>query len=354
MRVGLVCPYSLSVPGGVQGQVSGLARAFERLGHETRVFAPPGEPIRLPANGSVAPVSLSPKAAAEVVTAVRAERLEVVHLHEPMAPVLGYGCLARHPAPLVGTYHRSGSSGWYRALRPVARWANERLDARCAVSEAAAETARTAVGGSFEVLFNGVELDRFAGARPVTAERPTVLFLGRHEPRKGLETLLDAFGEVPGDAVLWVAGAGPETDRLRARYPESERVRWLGVLAEDEVAPRLAGADVLCAPSLHGESFGMVLLEAMAAGTIVVASDIPGYRAAAAGHAELVPPGDAVALGRAVGAVLAEVATGSGRAAPGARDAARAHARRWSMEELARQYLAVYERVITGGTLVDR
>lgn len=361
MRIGLVCPYHLSVPGGVQGQVSGLARSFEGLGHEVRVFAPTGNPIRLPANGSVAPVTLNPAAAAAVERVVRQEHLDVVHLHEPMAPVLGYACLARHPAPLVGTYHRSGASGWYSALRPVARWANERLDARCAVSEAAAETARAAVGGDFEVLFNGVELERFTGAEPWPTEGPTVLFLGRHEPRKGLAVLLEAFALAPGErgpeldgAVLWVAGAGPETERLRARYPDSERIRWLGVLDDAEVARRLAGADVLCAPSLFGESFGMILLEAMAAGTLVVASDIPGYRAAAGGQAELFPPGDVPALARALGRVLGEVEAGTGRAGAEARAAAGAHARRWSMAELAQRYLAVYERVGAGSTLDGR
>ena len=123
--------------------------------------------------------------------------------------------------------------------------------------------------------------------------RPVVLFLGRHEARKGLDVLLDAFAMVERPAVLWVAGDGPGSEVQRRRHPESDRVRWLGMLSDDEVASRLAGADVLCAPSLHGESFGMVLLEGMAAGCAVVASDIEGYRSAAGGHAELVPPGDA-------------------------------------------------------------
>ena len=135
-----------------------------------------------------------------------------------------------------------------------------------------------------------------------------MLFLGRHEPRKGLHVLLDAFATLERPAVLWVAGDGPATEVQRRRHPESDRVHWLGVLSEEEVASRLAGADVLCAPSLQGESFGMVLLEGMAAGCTVVASDIEGYRMASGGHATLVPPGDAPALARALDAALADAA----------------------------------------------
>ncbi|HVX22457.1 MAG TPA: glycosyltransferase family 4 protein [Acidimicrobiales bacterium] len=357
MRVAMVCPYSLSRPGGVQGQVQGLARALRDLGHQVAVVAPDdrgrpgpagpdayriGRPAAVRSNGSVAPVSLSPLAPVRARQFARRYRADVVHLHEPLAPLAGYGCLVAGPAPVVGTYHRSGDSRAYELLGPLARWANARMAVRCAVSEAAADTARVALGGDYEVLFNGVEVERFAGARPWPTEGPTVLFLGRHEQRKGLAVLLDAFTSVPGPAVLWVAGDGPETAALRGRHPASDRVRWLGVLDDAEVASRLAGAQVLCAPSLGGESFGMVLLEGMAAGCTVVASDIAGYRAAAGGHAVLVPPGEPAALGTALAAALAD--TGPG--ADAARRAALGHAEQWSMGHLATRYVAVYERAI--------
>ena len=364
MRVVMVSPYDLARPGGVQGQVAGLARSLRRLGHEVAVLAPGeraadgaggfdgthvvGRSVGLRANGSVAPVSLSPVAAVRLARFARRHAPDVVHLHEPMAPVAGYGCLLTRPAPLVGTYHRSGDSRWYGALRPLAGWANRRLDARCCVSEAARQTAEAAMGGTYEVLFNGVEVTRFAAADPWPTDRPTVLFLGRHEARKGLGVLLEAFASVPGPAVLWVAGDGPESPALRRRFPPSERVRWLGLLGDEEVASRLAGADVLCAPSLGGESFGMVLVEAMAAGCTVVASDIDGYRAAASGHALLVPPGDPAALARALAEAVAEAAAGTGRAAPAPRRAALAHAEGWSMDRLAERYLDVYRRVAGG------
>jgi phosphatidylinositol alpha-mannosyltransferase len=222
------------------------------------------------------------------------------------------------------------------------------MQVRVAVSEAARETGMHAGGGSFEVLFNGVEMERFESAPPRCDEqgRPVVLFLGRHEQRKGLNVLLDAFSKLERPAVLWVAGDGPATQMQRRRHPESDRVHWLGVLSDEEVASRLAGADVLCAPSLQGESFGMVLLEGMAAGCAVVASDIEGYRTAAGGHAALVPPGDAGALARALGGALADVVEGVGQSSAEARKAATEYARNWSMDALAERYVDVYQRAI--------
>jgi len=362
VRVCMVCPYSLSRPGGVQGQAAGLARSLRRLGHEVALLAPDGSRPLAPgdgpfdgtwsigrsvgvrANGSVAPVALCPSAAVRVSRFAGGHRADVVHLHEPLAPVAGYGSLFSRPAPMVGTYHRAGTSRWFKLLRPVGSWTDRRLDVACAVSAEAAATAGALTGRLCDVLFNGVEVDRFAGAEPWPTEAPTVLFLGRHEPRKGLATLLDAFTAVPDPVVLWVAGDGPETLELRRRHPPGTRIRWLGVLSDDEVARRLAGADVLCAPSLRGESFGMVLLEGMAAGCAVVASDIPGYRAAAGGHASLVAPGDPAALGRMLSEAVAGVTGSSGTSSPPVLRAAFDHAEGWSMERLATRYLDLYRR----------
>jgi phosphatidylinositol alpha-mannosyltransferase len=290
----------------------------------------------------VAPVSLSPLAAARVEGFVRHHRVDVVHLHEPLAPVAGYGVLLRRPAPVVATFHRSGGSAWYRALRPAVHRARHRIDVACAVSEAAAQTAAEALGGDYDVLFNGVDLEHFASATArSTGGRPTVLFIGRHEERKGLGVLLEAFGRL-GDAQLWVGGNGPQTADLRRRFPPSDRVRWLGVLTEAEKASALAGADVLCAPSLGGESFGVVLLEGMAARCVVVASDIEGYRQAVAGSAVLVPPGDPAMLAVALEKSLA--ATAAARAPR--LDAGVAQAAKWSMSALAAAYEERYRRLV--------
>jgi phosphatidyl-myo-inositol alpha-mannosyltransferase len=364
LRVAMVCPYDLSRPGGVQGQAVGLARALRRRGHEVVVVAPDDRPpgwasghayvagrsVGLHANGSVAPVSLSPLAAKRAYDAVREWRADVVHLHEPLAPAVGYGFVLAGRWPLVGTFHRSGVPRAAALVAPFARWACGRIQVRVAVSDAARRTATATCGADPEVLFNGVDVERFACAEPVRPGAPAVLFLARHEHRKGLGVLLDAFRGLSGtagvpDAELWIANVGPETERLRARHPASDHVHWLGVVSDDEAADRLAGASVLCAPSLGGESFGMVLLEAMAARCPVVASDIPGYREAAGGHATLVAPGDPVALRDALAGVL------SARPAPDALDAAARHAAVWSIDALAGRYVEAYRRA---GNLAGR
>ncbi len=360
----MLSPYSLSRPGGVQGQVIGLSRALRARGHEVTVVAPANEqgavpgavgehyvigpPTELHSNGSVAPVALWPSAAARAERFVRRGGFDIAHVHEPLAPMAAYGLVLTAPLPMVGTYHRAGVSRWVPVLKPLAELVGRRMQIRVAVSEAARQTGLRSGGGDFEVLFNGVEMERFESATPVRDEegRPTVLFLGRHEQRKGLNVLLDAFAMVERPAVLWVAGDGPGTEVQRRRYPESDRVRWLGLLSDDEVAARLAGAAVLCAPSLHGESFGMVLLEGMAAGCAVVASDVEGYRTASGGHAALVPPGDAGALARALGSALADAVEGVGQSSIEARKAATEYARAWSMDTRAARYLDVYERAI--------
>ena len=376
-RVALVCPYSLSRPGGVQGQVLGLARSLDRLGHDVTVFAPvdrtedvpegiafvtSGRSVSLRANGSVAPVSVSPSAAVAALRRLRALRPDVVHIHEPFAPGLPYALLAaRDVPPLVATFHRSGGSLLYTVLSPVTRRLAGHLAVRCAVSDAAAATATAALGGTFEVLFNGIEVDRFAGVEPWPVEGPTALFLGRHEERKGLAVLLEAWEQVIGTGagitaspsgrppVLWVAGDGPETARLRHRHPESDSVRWLGVLGEAEKVRRLVAADVLAAPALGGESFGMVLLEAMAARTVVVASDIDGYRDAAGGRAVLAPPGDPAALARALRGVLDGDLAGDGAGREAWLEAGAGRAGEWSMADLAERYEALYATVVVGG-----
>jgi len=364
MKIGMLSPYSLSRPGGVQGQVIGLSHALRALGHTVIVMAPDdleqgadrdsgdkfvlGTPTSVRSNGSVAPVSFSFLAAHRVLRYVRQSSFDVVHIHEPLAPMASYGLVLRHPVPMVGTFHRAGVSRWVPVLKPLVRLVGSRMQVRVAVSEAARETGVQSSGGEFEVLFNGVDMERFASATPTKDPegRPTVLFLGRHETRKGLSVLLDTFARIERPAVLWVAGDGPGSEVQRRRHPESDRVKWLGMLSDDEVAARLDGADVLCAPSLYGESFGMVVIEGLAAGCSVVASDLEGYRSAAGGHAELVPPGDVAALSRALGVALADAVEGSGRSSADAHKAAWEHAQEWSMDTLAERYVDVYERAI--------
>jgi phosphatidylinositol alpha-mannosyltransferase len=373
MRVALVCPYAIDRPGGVQGQVLGLAGALGRRGHTVTVLAPAiggrgalrgqaaggprvvvvGPAVEVPANGSVAPIALSPAVGARVARALRAERPDVVHVHEPLAPVVGWaGVLGAGPgAPSIGTVHRAGGAGLYRVLGVPASWLLGRCGQVVAVSDEARATAVPALAGRpCPVVGNGVDLERLQAVAPEPTTGPTVLFVGRHEARKGLGVLLAATDELgstwPGR--LWIVGHGPETAALRARWPETPTRRWWGRVADDRLAALLAGADVLCAPSLGGESFGVVLVEALASRCVVVASALPGYQAVLGPHGVLVPPGDAHALAQALAAVVEDVAGRRGWAAPERLDAAASAAARWSMDSLADRYLELYRALPEG------
>ncbi len=352
MRVALVCPYSLTLPGGVQEQVLGLARALRAMGHQARVLGPCDGPppeagvialgncLPTHANGSVAPIAPDPSCALRTIRALHDEDFDVVHLHEPCAPGPTLTSLAAAAAPLVGTFHAAGQSASYRWLGPLVRWLASRLAIRCAVSEDAEAMASRALGGSYTLLFNGIEVDRFAKVTPWPTNARTVLFLSRHEPRKGLAVLLAALEHLPADIDVWVASDGPQTTELRRQAGADRRIHWLGRISEEEKARRLRGADVLCAPSLHGESFGLVLLEGMAASTPIVASDLPGYRNVARHGQEalLVPPGDPAALAAAIRRVLENAETARSLVAAG-----EARAACYSMDHLAERYLELYE-----------
>ncbi|NCY15648.1 MAG: glycosyltransferase family 1 protein [Actinobacteria bacterium] len=355
MRIGLVCPYSLTLPGGVQGQVLGLADALRSRGHDVRVLGPCdgpppdagvtplGDSLPTAANGSVAPIAPDPSAQLRTIRALRDERFDIVNLHEPLAPGVTQTALLFKSQPLVGTFHAAGESAGYRWLNPVVRWLAGKLDLRCAVSADAREMAMTAVGGTYELLFNGVDLRAFEGGEVRELSNPTILFLGRHEPRKGLAVLLEAMRELPAEVRLWIASDGPETAELRRGVAGDMRIEWLGRISEAEKIERLRSATVFCAPSLRGESFGVVLLEAMAAHTAVVATMLPGYANVARADLDalLVTPGDARALADALRRVLFDRELNARLVESGA-----TRATGFSMAELAAQYEGLYERVL--------
>jgi len=351
LRVGMVCPYSLSVPGGVQAQVLGLARELRRTGIEVRVLGPcdgpppatfvtpMGNSLPTSANGSMAPLAPDPAAALRTMRTLVEEEFDVLHLHEPFAPGPTMTTMLLHPAPVVATFHAAGSSASYEYLSRPIRAAAKNIDHRVVVSKDALALVRDAVPGEYEVLFNGVDLDayRHGGTHPTTG--PTIFFCGRHEERKGLDVLIDALAHLPADVTLWVASSGPDTDRLRARTAGDPRVQWLGRLSDDEKIARLRGADVFCAPSLHGESFGVVLIEAFAAGTCVVASALDGYRNVATDAADslLVEPGDAAALAAALARALSDPRLRSRLV-----EAGQQRADDFSMAALAGRYAEIY------------
>jgi phosphatidylinositol alpha-mannosyltransferase len=355
LRIGMVSPYSLTIPGGVQQQVLGLARSLRALGHEVRVLGPcdgpPPDPFVTPlgnslptaVNGSVAPLAPDASAALRTIRALNDEAFDVLHVHEPLVPGPSLTSLLVKLAPVVATFHSAGESGAYKAFSRQLKWIASRIDIRVAVSKDAVELAHRYIGGDYEVLFNGIELGMYENVTHQSREN-AIFFCGRHEPRKGLSVLLEAHQRLPDDVVLWIASDGPETEELKAKFPEDSRVKWLGRISDDEKVDRLARASVFCAPSLRGESFGIVLLEAMAAGTPVVACDIDGYRNVATHgqNALLVPPGDRDALASALARIVVD-----SRLSSVLTEAGRTHAQSFSMDALAVKYVELYERALS-------
>ncbi|NOX28989.1 MAG: glycosyltransferase family 4 protein, partial [Actinobacteria bacterium] len=318
LRIGIVCPYSLTYPGGVQNQVLGLARLLGQMGHKVRVLAPcdgpPPEPgitplgasITTDANGSVVPLAPDPSCALRLLRALRDEQFDVLHVHEPNVPGVSTNAMIYNTTPVVGTWHAAGGSLAY--MIPGVRVLANRVKVRVAVSKDAEKMAMEALGGEYTRLWNGVEMARYREGQASPTDGPTIVFVGRHEPRKGLSVLLDAMEHIPHHVRLWVVGLGPETETMKAKARHDHRITWLGSVDDVELVRRLRGADVFCVPSLRGESFGVVLLEGMAAGTAVVASDLPGYRNVVidGDEARLVAPGDPVALAEALMEVLTD------------------------------------------------
>ena len=356
----MVCPYSLSIPGGVQAQALGLARELRRMGHEVRVLGPCdgpppeafvtplGDSLPTSANGSIAPLAPDPAASLRTVRALRDEQFDVIHVHEPLAPGPAITAVTLHVAPTVGTFHAAGRSTSYRMLAPMLRRLSNRIDQHVVVSKDALALVLDNFGGDaseYRMLFNGVDTTDIRSVAPYRSSRPAVFFLGRHEERKGLEVLLRAMRLVDLDAECWVAGDGPDTDRLRSEYGRDPRIEWLGRVSDPVKLARLRGADVFCAPSLHGESFGVVLIEAMAAGTPVVASALDGYRNVATDgvNALLTPPGDVEALAAALVRVLTDRPLAEALLAQGA-----VRADEFAMSALAKHYVEIYTQLVGG------
>lgn len=319
MRIAIVCPYDLTVPGGVQGHVLHLAGQLRDRGDQVFVVAagdpssaPPGArgvgpSWRIPFNDSVAPIALSPGSARRTLAALRSFQPDVVHVHEPAVPAVALAATLRGPQPIVATFHAwSDAQLAYSLAAPVLRRAMARIAIKVAVSPASARYHAGALGiseGTFRDVPNGVDVARFADAEAVPQlvrdGAPTLLFVGRLERRKGLETLIHAFVSLKArrpTVRLLVVGEGPERERCQSLLPARLRsdVLFLGRVDQEDLPRFYASCDVFVSPALGGESFGIVLLEAMSAGKAVVATDIPGYRTVLRDGTEgrLVPPGD--------------------------------------------------------------
>lgn len=333
MRVVLVSPYSWDVPGGVQVHVRELAAHLRERGHTVQVLAPGrrrarredawivGRAVPVRGNGSVARISFGPQVGRAVARALRDARPDVIHVHEPLVPSVGMHAVLAANAPVVATFHsnvgrdRVGSV-WFRIAVPFVRPVWSRLACRIAVSEAARQSVCSRMGsGDLRIIPNGVNVQRFASATPATLPAGRhLLFVGRLEERKGFPVAVEAFAQLAlahPDLRLLVIGDGPQRDAIDRLSPAARaRVEMLGRIDDARLASCLRAADIYLGPALGGESFGIVLAEAMAAGRPIVASDIAGYRDVARHGQEalLVPPGDAAALAAAVARVLADPA----------------------------------------------
>ena len=370
MKVGIVVPYSWSFWGAVIEHAELQAAALRALGVETRTLIgndPPGQFTRVlhprvgrhgsppadvipvgrsvivPANGSLPNIILSPRAVGRLRRALTQERFDVVHVHEPMTPVPGIAALAMAESPIVATFHASGKLGWMRLATPMWGFLAERIDHRIAVSEAARDAAARWLPGEYEVVPNGVLIPPHADAGK---RQHQIVFAGRQERRKGLQVLLQAWPEIHRrtGARLRVIGADPLAVRLllsRFRISQ-EGIDILGFLAQDEFTAELLAGKALVAPSLGGESFGMVLTRAFGCATPVVASDISGYRDVASPEVGcLVPPGDRSALAQTVVDLLAD----EPRRQLLGEAARRVAQERYSWDGIARRLLEIYVRV---------
>jgi phosphatidylinositol alpha-mannosyltransferase len=375
MRIGLVCPYQWDVPGGVQYHVRDLAETLRGMGHHVEVLTPAeheeslpaefvtfaGRTMPIPYNGSMASIQFGPVSAARVRRWLRDGRFDVVHVHEPAPPSVSLLVCMIAKGPIVATFHTATvRSKWLAAWGPVVRPFLERISGRIAVSDFARRVQVEHLGGDAVIIPNGVHVEAFASGPSLPGytrgvDGPTIGFLGRYdEPRKGLPVLLEAMRTVvqkyPG-ARLLVAGRGDAGD-LRNLVGEDLRpsVALLGELSEADKAAFLRSVDVYCAPNLLGESFGVVLIEALAAGAPIVASDLDAFarvlQDGAAGV--LVRRGDAAALAGALCEVLADPGRRAELSSRGAGVAAQ-----YDWDVLARRILAVYETVVPpgGGTV---
>lgn len=373
MRIGLVCPYSFDVPGGVQFHVRDLAERLIAIGHEVSVLAPAddgtpvpdyveaaGRAVPVKYNGSVARLTFGPVSAARVRRWLSEGTFDVLHIHEPVSPSLSLLALWAAQGPIVATFHTANlRSRAMQAAHPVLRPSLEKISARIAVSEDARRTLVEHLGGDAVVIPNGVFVDRFAAARPDprwqgTPDRPTVAFIGRiDEPRKGLPVLASAIAAVrarrPGVRFL-VLGRGEGEDALSGLAPpDRAAVELLGSLDDAAKQSLLRSVDVYVAPHTGGESFGIVLVEAMSAGTPVVASDLGAFRRVLQDGdlGVLFPVGEGPALADALVGLLAD---------PLARDRLSAAetlaARRYDWDRVAEQVLTVYETVRLGAERV--
>jgi phosphatidyl-myo-inositol alpha-mannosyltransferase len=358
MRIVQVCPYSWDSPGGVQVHVRRLTLQLLRRGHDALVLAPArsaptdsfvravGRPFEIPFNGSNVPLCFSRQSSHRVAEALDRFSPDIVHVHEPFAPSTSMIAAWQARSPVVATYHAYAEHArLLTTVSPLLGAIAGRIDLHIAVSDAARCHAAHATSADFQMVPNGTDPEMFQNVEPAALPPGRkLLFLNRLDPRKGFRVLVRAFESLASqypDLLLLVVGDGQEADVVQLLRREiRERVVMLGALPHDRVAPYFAAADVFLAPATGSESFGIVLLEAMAAGLPIVASDIPGYREVVRNGLEgiLVQAGDDAALSRAIGRVLDNPSLSARLGAAG-----RARVQEFSWETIAARIETLYD-----------
>jgi len=328
VKIAMVSPYDFTWPGGVTAHVAQLARALGRSGHEVQVLAPHspsrdfqdsdllvpfGRSVPLPSGGSTARVTLSWWLYPKIRALLKKEQFDIIHLHEPMVPILPLCVLEFSKSVNVGTFHASYSrQHLYRAFQPIIKRWQKRLHGSIAVSPAARRYVNNTFPGEYEIIPNGIDYKHFsANVAPLPQYQDgklNILFVGRLEKRKGLRYLLEAYSklkwEMPNTRLIVVGPGNPDKESYRILSSHGLRdVEFAGRVSYDELPRYYATADIFCSPATGGESFGIVLLEAMSAGKPVVASDIEGFRGIMTDGEQglLVPKKDTGALANALG-----------------------------------------------------
>ncbi len=375
MKIALVSPYDYPYPGGVVKHIAALDREFRRLGHDVRIIAAcsedmgdvpqqvikvSGSIVPIPAAGSVARITLSPRVYRRVKKILKQEQFDVIHLHEPMTPALPLAVLRHAPVSpqsvVVGTFHayREDNHPGYEYAKPIFEPFFGRLDGRIAVSKAVRDYLVGYFPGHYRIIPNGIDVERFSdpALRPIERfddGKLNILFVGRLDKRKGFKYLLRAFALVK-QAVpqtrLMVVGAYDKEDKepfvLYARENRLHDVRFIGYVPEDDLPRYYRTCHVFCAPSTGFESFGIILLEAMAAGKPIVASSIDGYRGVLTGGEEglLVPPEDERRLAQALIRLLRDPSLRERMGCQG-----QAKAADYSWQKVAQQVLNCYREL---------
>jgi len=364
VKILLVCPYDWEAPGGVQVHVRQLAAELRTRGHRTTILAPGsrpsedagvrivGRPVRVPYRGTVAPISFSPGAWRRIRSAMRSFQPDLIHAHEPLTPSTSMLAVLAAETPVVATFHASlDRSRLMELAGPALRQVSGRIDAAVAVSDAAASFVCRVVRVPLEIVPNGVDVRAFSDpGRPVEGlpAGPKILWVNRLDPQKGFEIMLRAFERIAsevGEVHLLVAGDGRDRVLLRPLPGDlRSRILRLGTVPHEALPRYHAAADVFVSPATGQESFGIVLVEAMAAGVPVVASDIEGYREVVRDGVDglLVPPNDPNALAAAIRRVLSEPELAAALKAAG-----RSRAQAFSWQAVAPRLEAVYDRVLS-------